>query len=392
MDDLQGPPGEDTYFAPAPRATSEEVRALSERALSDPIIGVVFEAIHGYAMIIDEHRQIVAANSKLLELLGVERDASLLGLRPGEALGCINASRGPGGCGTSIQCRHCGAVSAILAAQVKDEPVDGYCTVACCSHEQLKTLELRVRATPLTLGDDRVYVFVFHDVTAAKRRELFERMFLHDLGNLVTGLVGWSDELVRSPAVDAAPQIIALIERVREQLEEQTFLARCESGEMTVAPEPVRIEAVIESLRGWFQAHECAIGRQMSIVLATRTYPLSTDRILLLRVLGNLLKNAFEASQPGGTVTLRVDSNQDRCIFEVENAGILPADVMHRIFKERFSTKGTGRGLGTYAAQLFGEQCLGGKLSLESSTERGTRFRFELPNVAPRSNGSKLPL
>jgi len=105
----------DTYFASAARANSEQIRQLSELALADPILGIVFEAVGGYALVIDQHRQIIAANDELLQMLGAKRDDSLLGLRPGEAVHCINAARGPGGCGTSLQCRHCGAVAAILA-------------------------------------------------------------------------------------------------------------------------------------------------------------------------------------------------------------------------------------------------------------------------------------
>ena len=138
---LDGLTTPDTYFASSARATSERIRELSELALADPILGIVFEAVGGYALVIDQHRQIIAANDELLQMLGAKRDASLLGLRPGEAFHCINAARGPGGCGTSLQCRHCGAVAAILAAQVerglneiKVEGLDGRALTQALTH------------------------------------------------------------------------------------------------------------------------------------------------------------------------------------------------------------------------------------------------------------------
>lgn len=378
QDGTTAPP---TYFAAAGRAESQDLRALSERALSDPILGVVFEAVSGYALVIDAHRQIIAANDALLEMLGNERGGSLLGQRPGELLGCVNAKRGPDGCGTSVQCRHCRAVAAILAAQVANEPIDDYCTVACCHDAHTQTIELRVRVSPLDLGDARVYVFVFQDVTANRRRELLERIFLHDLGNLVTGLLGWSEELGRTPAADAAAQIIELSNRISEDIEEQRFLVHCESGEFKVTREIVPLKALVDTLHAWFGAHRCSRGRHFSVQLPAHAHPLATDRSLLLRVLGNLLKNAFEGTLHGGTVTLQVKSSKSKCVFEIHNSISMEPEVARRILKERFSTKGPARGLGLHAAQLFGEQCLGGRLSFESSSGDGTVFRFELPSV-----------
>jgi signal transduction histidine kinase len=377
---LGGPPVPDSYFAPAGRATPEHIRELSERALADPILGVVFEAVSGYAMVMDRHRQIIAGNAALLDMLGTKAADSVLGLRPGEALHCVNAKRGPDGCGTSIQCRHCGAVAAILAAQVDDQPMDGQCSLACCDDEHLKPIEFRIRVSPLLLADERVYVFVFQDVTSTKRRELLERMFLHDLGNLLTGLLGWSEELSRTPAADAATQVIDLAQRIGEQLDDQRLLVHCEAGELKLTPERIDFDALIASLRAWFGAHACAEGRHFTVEMAATSGMLRTDRQLLLRVLGNLLKNAFEATEVGGLVTLRVTASTTSSVFEIHNTGVIPHEIARQLFKQRLSSKGPARGLGIYAVQLLGEQCLGGQISFESSAERGTAFRFELPS------------
>jgi hypothetical protein len=44
------------------------------------------------------------------------------------------------------------------------------------------------------------------------------------------------------------------------------------------------------------------------------------------------------------------------------------------MFQRNFSTKGPGRGVGTYSVRLLTERYLGGQVSLLSSPESGTRF------------------
>lgn len=367
-----------SYFAPAGRADPDRIRDLAERALGDPIVRAVMQAVAGYALIIDEHRQIIAASEALLTMLGAKANDSVLGLRPGEALGCLNANRGPDGCGTSVQCRHCGAVAAILAAQVDDKPIDGTCSLACCNAGHPKPTDFDIRVSPLRLGGARVYVFVFHDVTSSKRRELLERMFLHDLGNLATGLIGWSEELSEATLNDAAMQLVELAHRLGEQLEEQRVLVDFERGKASLAHERIDFDALIADLRIWFGAHECAKLRHFVVERSELPATFYTDRQLLLRILGNLLKNAFEAAPPDAMVTLRLGTVAERVSFEVHNPGNISLNLRRKLFKQRFSTKGPARGLGTHAVQFFGEQCLGGRVSFESTEEQGTVFRFEL--------------
>lgn len=270
----------------------------------------------------------------------------------------------------------------MLAAQVSDQPIDGACSLACCHDAHPKPTDFQIRVSPLQLGGDRVYVFVFHDVTATKRRELLERMFLHDLGNLATGLIGWSEELSEFPASDAAERVLELAHRLSEQLDEQRQLIDFERGNTKLRLEVVDVDALTSQLKTWFGAHDCAKHRHLSVDLGQARGTLRTDKQLLLRILVNLLKNAFEATPSGGTVALRISNGVERWSFEVHNAGWMPKSSSVNIFKRRFSTKGPARGLGTHAVQFFGEQCLGGQVSFVSEETTGTTFRFELPATA----------
>jgi len=61
------------------------------------------------------------------------------------------------------------------------------------------------------------------------------------------------------------------------------------------------------------------------------------------------------------------------------NSSILLEKVKYQVFKHSFSTKGRGRGLGTYSMKLLGETCLGGKVDFTSTEAEGTIFFIRLP-------------
>jgi hypothetical protein len=49
------------------------------------------QAVPGYAMLINQQRQIVAVNSKVLGITGVHESHALVGKRPGEAVNCVHS-------------------------------------------------------------------------------------------------------------------------------------------------------------------------------------------------------------------------------------------------------------------------------------------------------------
>ena len=113
---------------------------------------------------------------------------------------------------------------------------------------------------------------------------------------------------------------------------------------------------------------------------------IETDPTLLGRVVGNLIKNALEASRAGGTVAIRAENLSSQTVISVHNFGVIPREVQLQLFQRSFSTKGgQGRGVGTYSVRLFTEQYLGGEVKFESTDEVGTSFTLVVPNRLPRS-------
>jgi hypothetical protein len=207
-------------------AHDELLQELAAFCLHNPVTQAILDSVEGYVLILNEHRQVLAANPDVLRALDVHEMECLLGLRPGEAFGCEFSSDAPGGCGTSKNCSTCGAVISILASQVLGKPSTNECLMSVSRDGRVEAHEFCVRATPLNLNDTRLTIFVVHDISAAKRRDVLENVFIHDLSNILTGLQGWSEILTRRPkdAPAIAQRIVNISTHLTQEVQNQRLL------------------------------------------------------------------------------------------------------------------------------------------------------------------------
>ncbi len=59
---------------------------------------------------------------------------------------------------------------------------------------------------------------------------------------------------------------------------------------------------------------------------------------------------------------------------------VMADDVRLQIFQRSFSTKGGGRGIGTYSMKLLTEKYLHGEIHFTSTNPKGTTFYIEIQN------------
>jgi signal transduction histidine kinase/ActR/RegA family two-component response regulator len=386
------PPGHRHDLPDPRRAEDERLRAEIEVASRHPVVDAMLSAIDASLVVLNEQRQIVAYSRGAAAL--VDRD-EVLGLRPGEAFGCVNA-QSSAGCGAARACATCGALGVILAARAQDRSVE----TDWMMNRVTADLELSVRATPVILEGRAFTVLSLRDVSAERRRESLEQIFFHDVLNTITGLRGWA-EVLRAAAganPEAAERVALLSQHIEREIRDHKSVVLAERGELRPNPEHLRVSQLLQDLHGMFSSRFEFCGRRLTVDAAP-ALELDADPTLLLRVLVNMLKNALEASEPGGTVHVRCDalSAESRAQragvagirFSVHNDGVMPAEVQERIFQRSFSTKAPhGRGLGTYSMKLLGERYLHGKVSFVSNEQVGTTFSLDLPLRAAAPSGA----
>lgn len=203
---------------------------------------------------------------------------------------------------------------------------------------------------------------------------------IHGLNNPLAGLEGYvsgqpGDEAdgsgdERRAAIETTRRIRTLVNEVVAILrEEQTGGAtyRLTIAELVaVAAEKIRPLAVARAVT--FTCRQEAEGE----LPGRRAH-------LVLLVLDNLLRNACEASPPGGRVTLTVSCQGQEVVFFVDDEGPgLAAAVRGQLFQPVSSTKPGGGGIGLVISHHLAQHA-GGTLGLEKSDAGGCRFRLAAP-------------
>lgn len=378
---------ETTHFAPALRTSDDEILKEYELVSSLKFFTELFGAMTGIAAVLDKNRQAVYVNDDFLHMLGINSLDQILGKRLGEVISCIHSAKEPSGCGTSMACAYCGAVNSILESQKTGIRSTNETRISSVVDGKLKSWDLNITSTPVSLAGSLFYVLLLQDISDEKRRFALERIFFHDLLNTAGGLNGLLTILKEDTDPDEARKLINLSEEASRSIIEEIMLHRqiraAEDGYLQVKIESVNSLEFLNSCIGKISFHEVGQNKEIKIDKNSAAFDFETDRILLQRVIINLLKNALEASKKDGTVLASVNKYGDKIILSVKNDEVIPTDVQMQLFQRSFSTKSQNRGIGTYSIRLLTENYLKGKVSFVSNEKDRTIFHIELDKKFP---------
>jgi signal transduction histidine kinase len=218
-------------------------------------------------------------------------------------------------------------------------------------------------------------------------RELARRL-AHELKNPLFPLQLTVENLIR--ASEKNP------EQFEEVLKEssQTLLAEISNlkgiinrfSEFSKMPQPqfqrVRVNEIIRGVVQLYQAQFNVPGKasiQCVVQLDDQVPEIAADPDLLHRAISNLVLNAMDAMQNGGTLTLRSRGEAAKVVVEVADTGTgLTPEECERIFTPYYTSKQHGTGLGLAIVQSVISDH-GGRISVQSEPAKGTTFVIELP-------------
>jgi signal transduction histidine kinase len=215
---------------------------------------------------------------------------------------------------------------------------------------------------------------------------LSSSMFLHDVANPVTTALTAatmlqkqvSDGLLASNSdteeasellVDSLQYLVGMFDQTRSM----EHAKRLDTSE-------VEIEQIINLAVSLV----CAKAQQRNVTttvhLQKRGTKVWANRFALARVLSNLLRNAIEAVAPNeGRVLLLVDARDNYAEFVVQDNGPgLDTKIAPHIFKQRFTTKKEGMGLGLYICHHL-VTTMGGTIEAKNCETKGCRFIVRIP-------------
>lgn len=367
-----------TLFAPGDRVSIEVIHRQHEMLINTPMIKNVIDSIPEIVMVINKQRQIVYVNYTMVKVMEIDGTDAILGMRPGEVLDCVHSDEMPGGCGTSEFCCVCGAAESLLES-IENGRSEKECRMI---KKDGTVLDLKVSSALLKVNDETFVIFTITDISSEKRRRILERIFLHDILNTAGGVYCYA-ELLKDAEIeetrDYSEVILDLSANLLDEIKAHKELTAAENNELTVRSQQLNSKKILESVIDLFENHDLTKNKKLMISENSKEAAFISDGVLLKRVLINMVKNAIEAVNAGEDVLLSCNKNGEYLQFSVNNPGVMPRKIQLQIFQRSFTTKGPGRGLGTYSIKLLTERYLRGKASFTSSENYGTTFSVLIP-------------
>jgi signal transduction histidine kinase len=227
------------------------------------------------------------------------------------------------------------------------------------------------------------------DIKKQERQAMFGRVaagLIHDLSHPIQN-IGNSTRLLLRDDVDQESR-----ELFRKTIERELEVLKRFMDDLRnlVKPKPVErfpmdvngaVAEIVDSMRGEGDRHRVAVEARY----APGPLTIEGDRFALGRVLRNLIVNAIQATQAGGSVTITTARTGDRIQVTVTDTGSgIPVDQLRAIFEDFVTTKRRGLGLGLAISKRIVEQ-LDGTIAVESDVGRGTSFTLRFPACEDRS-------
>jgi signal transduction histidine kinase len=207
----------------------------------------------------------------------------------------------------------------------------------------------------------------------------------HDIRNPLAALalhVDLLEEELREPSPDSAAEMTTALTEIKLQfarledlVEDYLSLARVAHLERT----PQDLGAAVHA---WAtEMHRAAAACEVTIHLEglEGVGQVAFHTSSLRRVVVNLMQNALEAMEHGGTLTLAGQGSAWEVRLEVRDTGNgIPTARLAQIFEPLYTTKSKGTGLGLDIAQEV-VRAHGGQLTVQSTEGQGTTFVITLP-------------
>jgi signal transduction histidine kinase len=207
----------------------------------------------------------------------------------------------------------------------------------------------------------------------------------HEIRNPLAGIAGVMEIVGRdlpsnSPAIEVLGEVRHEVLHINRIVSELLEIARPKPPVYQLG----NLVAVAEHATLFARDQAAARKVTMEVAKDEPLPELEFDSGQIHQVLLNLLLNAVQACNEGGSVRVEFASDEKKVTASVSDTGkgIAPA-VLPNIFRPFFTTKGDGTGLGLSLARRIVEDH-GGRLEATSELGKGSCFTLNLPKVRPR--------
>ena len=202
----------------------------------------------------------------------------------------------------------------------------------------------------------------------------------HEIRNPLMMIGGFAQQLARDTEDEKKLEKLKIITEEVKRLEQLLSDLREFYVTEAMASDPVNIAEVLEEVfslaKGDFKKHKI----RAELKLDNDALIVAGDKGRLKQVFLNLVKNAIEAMEGGGRLSIQSNLSGDRVEIVVTDDGCGMAEgEKEKIFSPFFTTKSHGTGLGLCISKRIIDRHKGSSFSVQSQEGVGTSFKIGLP-------------
>jgi len=210
---------------------------------------------------------------------------------------------------------------------------------------------------------------------------------VHELKTLLTAIIVSAELLSEELQSEHKSMPLRLIQNIirnahslDEKLTNFSEMTGLLSGEFSFQPELLELGPIIHGVTSQIYPITHSKKQSLKIDLPPTLPHIRAHRHYLEQILLNLLTNASKFTQEGGEITVSATKNESNLVIEVADNGMgIPATKQEKIFQPYYQINGgKGSGLGL-AITRFLTELHGGRIWLESTPGKGSRFFCSLP-------------
>lgn len=234
----------------------------------------------------------------------------------------------------------------------------------------------------VSLGIVSLFILVAYIAFSVSRKAEQDQVWVgmaketaHQLGTPLSSLIAWI-EYLRMKNVDAA----TLDDMAKDVKRLETITERFSKIGSTPELVPHSIAAVLEESLDYMRSRS---SKKVKYVLENKVednvkVPINTP--LFAWVIENLCRNAMDAMEGAGIITVRLSREMDKVLIDVEDTGKgIPSGKFETVFQPGYTSKKRGWGLGLSLTRRIVEHYHGGRIwVLRSELGQGTTFRITL--------------
>ncbi len=234
-------------------------------------------------------------------------------------------------------------------------------------------------------------------------KDKFFSIISHDLKGPLNSLTSFSrllidhtDNMTKADIQMLATDLDKSVKNLFALLENLLEWARSQTGTIDFTPEIFDLGGILEMNKNLFESQSKS--KQIIIVSENNQECLvNGHKHSMNTVVRNLISNAIKFTNPGGIITLDIQTKNTQVMVSVTDTGVgMSKEVITQLFRldKKYSSKGTanekGTGLGLILCKEFIENN-GGQISVESEPGKGSKFTISFPQTLLSCSPNKTP-